>query len=225
MGRFEVVTDRQLAGLKAALFLLALVPAGRLAWAAWQGTLGANPIEAVTRALGDWTLNFVVLTLCVTPLRKATGWVWLTRLRRMLGLFAFFYAALHVTSYVWFDQFFDWGEIARDILKRPFITAGFAAFAIMALLAATSSNAMVRRLGGRRWRDLHRSIYALAPIAVVHYAWMVKKDITLPAAYGAAIAFLLGLRAWWRWQERQRQLAGAYLKKPRGKVIPIAVKR
>ena len=211
--------------IKAALFVACLLPLLHLGWGAWNDTLGANPIEYLTRALGTWTLKMLLVTLAITPLRRLTGWGWLVRLRRMLGLFAFFYAALHVTSYVWFDQFFDWGEIARDILKRPFITAGFAAFAIMALLAATSSNAMVRRLGGRRWRDLHRSIYALSLIGVVHYAWMVKKDITLPAAYGAAIAFLLGLRAWWRWQERQRQLAGAYLKKPRGKVIPIAVKR
>ncbi len=225
MRRFEVLTDRQLAGLKTVLFLLALVPAGRLAWGAWQGTLGANPIEAVTRGLGDWALNMLLVTLCVTPLRKLSGWVWLARLRRMLGLYAFFYALLHVTSYVWFDQFFDWGEIARDILKRPFITAGFAAFAIMASLAATSSHAMVRRLGGRRWRELHRAVYALVVIAVVHYAWMVKKDLTLPVLYGAAVAALLGVRAWWRWQERQRQLAGAYLRQPKGKVIPIAVKR
>lgn len=218
-------TSRQLAALKTLVFAACLIPAGSLAWDAWHDALGANPIEAVTRGLGDWTLNFLLLTLTVTPLRRYSGWAWVGRLRRMLGLYCFFYACLHVTSYLWFDQFFDWSEIARDILKRPFITAGFVAFCLLVPLAATSTNAMVRRLGGRRWQALHRSVYVIAVIGVLHYAWMVKRDIAWPLAYGVATAVLLGLRALWREQERRRQLAGAYLPKIKGRVIPIVSKR
>lgn len=217
-------TPRQLAALKAVLFLACLLPAALLAWGAWQDTLGANPIEAVTRGLGDWTLNFLLITLTVTPLRRLTGWAWLIRLRRMLGLYAFFYVCLHVTSYVWLDQFFDWTAIAKDIVKRPFITAGFVGFSLLLPLAATSNNAMVRRLGGRRWQRLHRSVYAIAVIGVLHYAWMVKRDLALPLVYAAVAAMLLGLRAWWREQERRRQLAGAYAPKVKGRIIPIVVK-
>lgn len=216
-------SPRRIAALKVAVFAAGLVPALLLAWNAWNDALGANPIEAVTRGLGDWTLNFLLITLTVTPLRRYTGWAWLVRLRRMLGLFAFFYASLHVTSYLWFDQFFDWTAIAKDILKRPFITAGFVAFTLLVPLAATSNNAMVRRLGGKRWQALHRSVYLITVLGVLHYAWMVKRDLALPLAYAAVAAVLLGLRALWREQERRRQLAGAYLAKRKGRVIPISV--
>lgn len=218
-------SDRQLAALKAALFLACLAPLARLAWGAAHDTLGANPIEAVTRGLGDWALNFLVITLAVTPLRRATGWTRLMRLRRLLGLFAFFYAALHLTSYLWLDQFFDWHEIVRDIAKRPFITLGFATFALLLPLALTSNSFALRRLGGRRWQNLHRTIYAIAILAVVHHWWMVKIDTAQPAIYAALVALLLGLRVLWRNEERKAQLAGKYApQRPppvRGRIIPI----
>jgi sulfoxide reductase heme-binding subunit YedZ len=216
-------TAHRIAALKVLLFVVCLLPLGLLAWEATHDALGANPIEAGTRRLGDWTLNFLLITLTVTPLRRLSGWNWLLRLRRMLGLFTFFYACLHVTSYVWLDQFFDWTEIATDIVKRPFITAGFVAFCLLVPLAATSNNAMVRRLGGRRWQALHRSVYLIAVLGVLHYAWMVKRDLALPLIYAAIAALLLGVRALWREQERRRQLAGAYLPK-RKRVIPISVR-
>lgn len=217
------LSPRQIAAAKILLFVVCPLPLALLAWDATHDLLGANPIEAVTRALGDWTLNFLLITLTVTPLRRLTGWNWLLRLRRMLGLFTFFYACLHVTSYLWLDQFFDWTEIATDIVKRPFITAGFVAFTLLIPLAATSNNYMVRRLGGRRWQSLHRSVYLIAVLGVLHYAWMVKRDLALPLIYAAILAVLLGVRALWREQERRRQLAGAYLPK-RKRVIPISAR-
>jgi sulfoxide reductase heme-binding subunit YedZ len=218
-------TPRALAGIKAALFALCLLPLLRLGWGAWHDSLGANPIEFVTRSLGTWTLNFLLITLTVTPLRKLTGLVWLTRLRRMLGLFVFFYVLLHLSSYLWFDQFFDWTAIAKDILKRPFITVGMAALTLLVPLAATSSNAMIRRLGGRQWQSLHRSVYVIGMLAVTHYWWMVKLDTTLPALYAALLAILLGVRLSWRYQEMRRQRAGAYAPRGRNRIIPIAAKR
>lgn len=211
--------------LKPPLFLACLAPLAYYAWGAQTDTLGANPIEAVTRGLGDWALNFLLITLAVTPLRKLSGWAWLGRLRRMLGLFVFFYATLHLGTYLWFDQFFDWPAIARDILKRPFITVGMISFVLLVPLAASSNAFAIRKLGGRRWQELHRSVYAIGLLAVLHYAWMVKADISRPLAYAAVLGVLLGLRVWWRVRERDRQLAGAYLPKRRGRVIPIVVKK
>jgi sulfoxide reductase heme-binding subunit YedZ len=221
--------DRQLAAVKVAVFVACLLPLSQLAWGAWQDTLGANPIETITRSLGTWTLNFLVITLCVTPLRRATGWVWLLRLRRMLGLYAFFYVALHFATYIWLDHFFDWQAIAKDILKRPFITIGFTAFVLLLPLAATSNRIALRRLGGRRWQSLHRAIYPIAILGVVHYWWLVKRDVATPALYALAVLFLLGLRALWRERERREQLAGKYApQRPphlRGRIFPIISKR
>jgi sulfoxide reductase heme-binding subunit YedZ len=215
-------TPLQLAWIKAFLFLTCLAPAFQLALA-WQGdSLGANPIEAITRSSGEWTLRLLLITLAVTPLRRFTGLHWLVRLRRMLGLFAFAWACGHFLTYLWLDQFFDLAAIAKDVLKRPFITVGFTAFLLLIPLAATSTNAAIRRLGGRRWQALHRSVYAIAILGVVHFWWLVKKDITEPLVYGLILASLLGLRAWWREQERRRQLAARPpCFQPRGKVIPI----
>ena len=216
----------QLAAIKSALFLACLIPAFFL----WRGfeldTLGANPIETVTRSLGEWTLRFLLITLTVTPLRKYTGWHWLIRLRRMLGLFTFAYGVSHLLTYVWLDQFFDWEAIARDIIKRPFITVGFAALMLMLPLAVTSSNYAIRKLGGRRWQSLHRAIYPIAILGCVHFWWLVKKDVTWPLVYAVITVALLGIRAWWREQERRKQLAGGYLPKPKfeGKVIKIFAK-
>jgi len=214
--------------LKFVVFILSLLPLAYYGWGAWHDTLGANPIEAVTRGMGTWTLNFLLVTLAVTPLRKLTGWYAALRLRRMLGLFTFFYAVLHLTSYLWFDQFFDWREIAQDILKRPFITVGMAAFVLLAPLAATSSNFAIRRLGGRRWQALHRTVYVIGILAVLHYSWLVKADQSQPLLYGGILVVLLGLRAWWREVERREQLAGKYLSNQpriRNRIIPIVPRR
>lgn len=211
--------------LKPPLFLACLAPLAYYAWGLQTDTLGANPIEAVTRGLGDWALNFLLITLSVTPLRKLSGWTWLGRLRRMLGLFVFFYATLHLSTYLWFDQFFDWVAIAKDIWKRPFITVGMLCFALLLPLAATSNGFALRKLGGRRWQALHRSVYLIGMLAVLHYSWMVKADISRPLLYAALLGILLGLRVWWRVQERDRQLAGTYLPKRRGRIIPIVVRK
>ena len=193
----------QLGWIKAALFAACLVPLARLGWLATHRGLGANPIEYVTHSTGWWTLGFLLLTLTVTPLRRLTGAAWLLRLRRMLGLFAFFYACLHFTTYVWLDQFFDLASIVKDVAKRPFITIGFTAFLLLIPLAATSTNAMVRRLGARRWQNLHRLVYVIAGLGVVHFWWLVKKDISEPLAFGTLLAVLLGLRLAWRWRQQR----------------------
>jgi sulfoxide reductase heme-binding subunit YedZ len=193
-------STRQVAALKAVLFAACLVPAARLGWLAWRGGLGANPIEAVTRSTGWWTLALLAATLTVTPLRRLLGAPWLLRLRRMLGLFAFGYASLHFTTYLWLDQFFDLAEIARDVVKRPFITVGFAAFVLLLPLAATSTNAMVRRLGARRWQRLHRAVYLIAVLGVLHFWWLVKKDVTEPRLFALVMGALLAARLWWLWR-------------------------
>ena len=190
------------ARLKLALFLLALLPLGRLLWAAWTGDFGPNPVEFVQRWTGTWTFNFLLLTLCITPLRVWTQWHWLLRLRRMLGLFTFFYATLHFLSFIGFDHSFDVDAIARDIFKRPFVTVGFAAFVLLIPLAATSNQWAIRKLGGRRWQELHRNVYLIGILACVRYFWLVKATALLwPLAYSVALALLLG----WRVRERRRK--------------------
>lgn len=191
---------RQVAWIKAVLFAACLVPFARLGLRAWQHELGANPIEYITRATGWWTLALLCITLAVTPARKLLSQPWLLRLRRMLGLFAFFYASLHFTTYLWLDQFFDLNDIAKDVIKRPFITVGFTAFVLLIPLAATSTNAMVRRLGARRWQWLHRLVYGIAILGTIHFLWLVKKDIREPLVFIAIVACLLGVRVWWRWR-------------------------
>lgn len=193
--------------IKALIFALSLIPLGRLVWLGYTGGLGANPIEFVTRSTGTWTLVFLCITLAVTPLRRLTGWNDVVRFRRMIGLFAFFYAVLHFTTYIWLDQFFDWESIVRDIWKRPFITVGFLAFVLMIPLAATSTNAMMRRMG-RAWRRLHRLVYVIAVVGVIHYWWLVKQDITEPMIYGAVVVLLLGFRIW-DWSARRTRTASA----------------
>lgn len=201
----------QASALKAVVFALALAPLARLATGAllFPEWLGANPAEYITRATGDWTLRFVLITLAVTPLRKITGWGWLLRLRRMLGLYAFFYAMVHLSSYVSFDHVFEAGEIIKDIIKRPFITVGFATLLLMLPLAVTSTNAMVRRLGARRWIALHRLIYIIGPLGVLHFWWMVKKDLTEPVIYALVLALLLGYRLVARLRESRKPVRTA----------------
>jgi sulfoxide reductase heme-binding subunit YedZ len=181
--------------LKACVFVLCLVPALRLAAWAGMGRLGANPIETITRSTGWWALAMLVLTLSVTPVRRLLGWPWLLRLRRMLGLYAFAYGTVHFGIYLWLDQFFDWGEILKDIAKRPFITVGFAALLAMAPLAVTSTAAMVRRLGAKRWLALHRLVYLVAILGAVHFLWLVKRDVTEPVIFLGLFSVLLGARA------------------------------
>ena len=177
--------------MKAAVFGLCLAPVLVLTWKGLHNDLGANPIEFITHATGDWTLRFLVFTLSITPLRRLLGLPDLIRFRRMLGLFAFFYGILHLTTYVWLDKFFDWHDIVKDIGKRPFITAGFTAFVLMLPLALTSTAGWIRRLGGKRWQTLHRLVYASAVVGVIHYYWLVKSDIRRPVFYGTLVALLL----------------------------------
>lgn len=181
---------------KPLIFAVCLIPFALLARRVFNEDLGPNPVETLNRYTGDWTLRFLLITLAVTPLRQMLGWPYLVRFRRMLGLFAFFYVCLHFLSWSWVDKVFDWNEIVKDVIKRPFITLGFACFVMLIPLAATSTNAMVRRLGGRRWRMLHRLVYAIGIGGVVHYWWLVKSDIREPLLYGTILAFLLGYRVW-----------------------------
>jgi methionine sulfoxide reductase heme-binding subunit len=175
---------------KPAIFLASLVPLGRLLWRAYNSDLGANPIQVITWSTGTWTLVFLMLTLSITPLRQLTKQYWLIQFRRMLGLFAFFYGCLHFTTYIWLDQFFDLHSVAKDIVKRPFITVGFSAFVLMIPLALTSTQRSIRWLG-KRWQMLHRLIYVTAILGVVHYIWLVKKDVRKPVIYAVILGILL----------------------------------
>ena len=168
------------------------------------GTLGANPVEEIQDRLGNWGLRFILIALAVTPLRRLTGWNWLQRFRRMLGLFAFFYTLLHFLAWLILDQGVLWSAIVEDIVKRPFITIGFAALLILAAMAATSTNAMRRRLG-RRWQQLHYGAYAAGILGVWHYWWQVKNDIRDPLIYAVILAVLLGLRLWFRYRKVSQQ--------------------
>ncbi len=185
---------------KPLLFAASLVPFGYYAWAAFAGALGPNPAEALIRGTGDWTLRFLCLTLAVTPLRHLVRQPQLLRFRRMLGLFTFFYGMVHVLSYAGFDMAFDFGDIARDIAKRPFILAGFTALTLMLPLAATSFNRAIRALGAARWQKLHRLVYAIAVVALLHFWWMRagKNNFAEPTLYLAIIGALLGWRIWHR---------------------------
>ena len=188
--------------LKPVVFAVCLLPMAVLLWRATAGGLGPNPQEAINRYLGDWALRFLLIALAVTPLRGLTGWATLTRFRRMLGLFAFFYAFMHLTSYIAVDQFFDWAAIWKDIVKRNYITIGMIAFAILVPLAATSTKGMVKRLGGKRWQTLHRAVYVAGILGVVHFYMMVKADVREPLIYAGILAFLLGWRLYARVKKR-----------------------
>jgi len=176
---------------KTIIFLAALVPLERLVWKALHDGLGANPIEVITHSTGDWTLILVLTTLSITPLRWITRQYWLIGVRRMIGLFAFFYATLHFLTYIWLDKFFDIHEMVKDVAKRPFITVGFSAFVLLIPLALTSTAWSIRRLGGRNWQRLHRLIYFTGILAVVHYTWLVKADRRKPIEYGIVLSVLL----------------------------------
>ena len=193
-------TAKQVGWLKAAVFVLALVPLLRMVYLTVTGQL-VEPLEFITRGTGDWTLYFLCFTLAVTPLRRLSKWNWLIKLRRMLGLYMFFYGLLHFMTFLWFDHFFDVREMWKDVLKRPFITVGFIAFVLLIPLAVTSTNGMVKRLGGKRWQWLHRLIYVIAPLAILHFWWMKagKHNFTQPIIFGTILGALLLMRLyWWR---------------------------
>ena len=196
--------------VKPGVFVVWLLPAAWLTWAAFADRLGANPAEALIRSLGDWTLRALVLVLLVTPLRVWTGWSQLARLRRMLGLFVFFYGSLHWLAYAWFDKGFDWQEVLVDVPKRPFILVGTLALLLLVVLAATSFNRAIRWLGAARWQALHRAVYAVALLAVLHFFWMRagKHNFAEVAVYASIFAVLLGWR-WWRHLMRRRSSAAA----------------
>lgn len=176
------------------LFTNGLVPALLLTWDAAQQKLGANPIEFATRATGALTLVFLFVTLAVTPLRRLTGWNWLIKFRRLLGLYSFFYGCLHLLTYVWFDKFFSGREIFEDVTARPFITVGMASFLLLVPLAATSTNGMIKRLSGKRWAKLHKLTYVAAGGGLIHYWMGVKADTTIPIIFGLVLAALFGYR-------------------------------
>jgi sulfoxide reductase heme-binding subunit YedZ len=200
-------------GLKPLVFVASLYPLGWLVWATLTGNLSPNPLSDLTNETGVWTLRFLCITLAITPFRRLTGWSWMIKFRRMLGLFAFFYGTLHFLTYAIFDRFagldFTSGMLAwttakafamsvgEDIYKRPFITIGFTAFVAMLPLALTSTAAMIRRLGGRKWQLLHRLIYVSAVAGVVHYWWLVKADISRPQIYALVVGLLLAFRVYW----------------------------
>jgi sulfoxide reductase heme-binding subunit YedZ len=180
--------------LKPVVFIAALLPLVILVEDGVHDALGANPIETISHRTGDWTLRLLLITLAVTPIRKLTGWQAVGRVRRMLGLFAFFYAVLHFLTYTWLDQALVWQDIVADVIKRPYITVGFASFLLLVPLAATSTQGMIRRLGGRRWRRLHRLAYVASVGGVLHYLWLVKADLREPLFYAAILTLLLILR-------------------------------
>lgn len=199
---------------KVSVFLLCLTPLAILVWRFFHDGLGANPIEFITHATGDWTLRFLLITLAITPLRRILGLPELVRFRRMLGLFAFLYASLHFTTYIWLDKFFDLSEMWKDVLKRRFITVGFAAFVLLIPLAITSTAGWIRRLGGKRWQALHRLIYFSAILAVIHYYWLVKSAVIRPLTYGAILAVLLLFRIGVWMQKRSSASAASPAKSP-----------
>jgi len=201
-------TARQVTALKAVVFVLSLLPFFNLIWLTASGQL-VEPLQYITRGTGDWTLYFLCITLAVTPLRRLTKWNWLLKLRRMMGLYAFFYGLLHFTTFLWFDHFFDVQEMLKDVVKRPFITVGFIAFVLLIPLAVTSTNGMVRRLGGKRWQWLHRLVYVIAPLGILHFWWMkaAKHDFSQPIIFGLIVLALLGVRVYWA---RSKAAAAGY---------------
>lgn len=188
-------------GLRAAVFVTGVAPAVLLVVDGIGGRLGANPIEAVTHTTGDWCLRFLLAALAVTPVRRLTGWRRLAPHRRTLGLFAFFYACLHLSTYIGLDHFFDWHTVVEDVVKRPYITAGFTGFLCLLPLAVTSTRGWMRRLG-RRWVQVHRLAYVAGVAGIVHYIWLTKADLLLPLLHATILAALFGARLWLRHASR-----------------------
>lgn len=205
---FKSPNKKQLAWIKAVLFLIALIPLARLFWLGFSDDLTANPIEFVERSLGTWALVMLLITLSMTPIRLLTGMAWQIQLRRMAGLFMFFYASLHFLTYIWLDQSFDWAAIVKDIAKHPYVLVGFSAFVLAIPLAATSNKAAIQRLR-ERWKKLHMLIYPIAILAILHFWWLVKKDIREPLIYALVLAVLLSIRIYYKspnWHQRIKKL-------------------
>lgn len=201
----------QHAAAKPLLFVLCLLPLAWLVYAALANQLGANPAEALVRKTGDWALRFICIVLAVTPARVISGTPALARFRRMLGLFAYFYVSVHLLSYSWFDMGFELDDIAKDIAKRPFILVGFSAFVLLTPLAATSFNAVIKAMGARRWQALHKLVYLIAGLGILHFFWMraAKHNFAEVIFYGAIVAVLLGWRLWNRWAKSRRSVSAA----------------
>lgn len=197
---WKQVSKRQLAWIKALLFVLALIPLVRLIWLGMNDNLTANPIEFIERSTGTWALIILLITLSMTPIRLMTGITWQIQLRRMMGLFMFFYACLHFTTYIWLDHWFDWSEISKHIIKHPYVLVGFSAFVLALPLALTSTNGMMRRLGAR-WKQLHYTVYIVAILGVLHFWWLVKKDIREPLLYAIILFVLLGIRVYYKFKK------------------------
>ena len=190
--------------IKGAIWLLALLPLARLVWLGFNDDLGANPVEFVERSTGLWALVILLVTLTLTPIRLITGRVWVIQLRRLTGLFMFFYACLHITTYVWLDFGFVWADIVKDIAKHPRILVGFGAFLLAIPLAVTSNTYMIKRLKSN-WKKLHQAVYLLAILAVVHFLWLVKKDLTEPLYYAVALAILFGIRLYYKQKDYKQK--------------------
>jgi sulfoxide reductase heme-binding subunit YedZ len=193
------VNKQQILYVKVAVWILALLPLARLIWLGFNDDLGANPVEFVEHSTGTWALVFLLVTLSMTPIRLLTGQVWQIQLRRMLGLFMFFYACLHITAYVWLDFALMWDELLVDVTKHPRILVGFAAFLLAIPLAVTSNSYMIKRLKAN-WKKLHQLVYVIAILAVVHFLMLVKKDLTEPIYYAIALILLFGIRLYYKYQ-------------------------
>lgn len=190
-------SKKQIAWIKAGLFVAALIPLARLFWLGFTDNLSANPVEFVERSTGTWALVSLLVTLSMTPIRLLTGISWQIQLRRMMGLFMYFYACLHFATYIWLDHWFFWEEITADIVKHPYVLVGFSAFVLATPLAITSNRAMMLRLG-QNWKRLHMLVYPIAILAVLHFWWLVKKDIREPLMYALVLALLLGIRLYYK---------------------------
>ena len=184
--------------VKVAIWIFALLPLARLFWLGVHDDLGANPVEFVERSTGTWALIFLLSTLSMTPIRMLTGQVWQIQLRRLFGLWMFFYACLHITTYIWLDYSFLWADILKDIIKHPYVIVGFSAFVLTIPLAATSNSYMIKRLK-KNWKRLHQVIYLIAMLAILHFWWLVKKDVTEPFYYAAVLILLLGIRLYYKY--------------------------
>ncbi len=195
------MNKQQVIYIKAAIWFLALLPLARLIWLGMHEDLSANPIEFVEHSTGTWALVFLLTSLSMTPIRLLTGQLWQIQLRRLLSLFMFFYACLHITTYVWLDFAFMWGDISKDVIKHPRILFGFAAFVLAIPLAATSNSYMIKRLK-TNWKKLHQTVYLIGILAVLHFLWLVKKDVTEPLYYALVLVFLLGVRLFFKYKSK-----------------------
>ncbi len=198
--RSKIPDKNQLSRLRVILFMLCLIPFVRLFWLAVNDNLTANPVEFIERSTGYWSLFMLLATLSLSPVRQLTGTAWPLQYRRMLGLFMFFYASLHITAYLWLDYSFYWPDIAKDIVKHPYVLVGASAFLLTVPLAFTSNKAMIKRLR-EHWKPLHRLVYLIATLAIVHFLWLVKKDLREPLLYAGILALLLSVRVYYRFKK------------------------